>query len=201
MQRYGAGVSFRTLAAPFDFADEPVKGSRFVALAAPAADEAAARALIDEARRRWPDASHHTYAWRLRGGGQRAFDAGEPRGSAGPPILAMIDGHGLVDVVVVVARWFGGTQLGVGGLMRAYGACAGRALDRAEVVEVIPTVDLELRYGWGDVGAVQALVAQRGLHVVDTRYEADVVVVIRVPEPEVDGFRAALRDRTAGRVG
>lgn len=192
--------TYRTVGRATAFEDDATKGSVFVALVAPAADEAAAMAVIDGVRADHPDASHHTFAWRLRDGGQRAFDAGEPRGSAGAPILAQIDGHGLVDVVVVVSRWFGGTKLGVGGLMRAYGGCAGRALDRAAVVDVVATVDVVVRHGWEDTGAVQGLVAQLGLDVVDTRYDADVTVVIRVPARDRARVEAALRDRTAGRV-
>jgi uncharacterized YigZ family protein len=191
----------RTLARTQTFEDAPVKGSRFVALTAPATTEDQALAVVDEAKRRWPDASHHCWAYHLATGQFRASDAGEPGGSAGRPILAQIEGHGVTDVVVVVARWFGGTKLGVGGLIRAYGGCAGRALDRAEGIEVVPTVDLVVTHTWDDTGAVQAVVGALGLEVVETRYDAAVTVVLRVPVHERERVLAALRDRTSGRLG
>ncbi len=193
-------MSYRTLAEPWVFADEPVKGSRFVALAAPIADEAAFEAVLEEARTRWPDASHHCWAWRLRGGAHRSADAGEPGGSAGRPILAQIEGHDVVDVGVVVARWFGGTKLGVGGLMRAYGGCAGRALDRASVVEVVPTVRLAITHAYDDTGAVQGVIGAAGVPVVDTIWDAQVTLVVEVPEPEAEALAARLVDRTSGRA-
>ena len=193
-------MPYRTLAGPSTFEDEPVKGSRFVALVAPCASEEEALAVVGEARERWPDASHHTWAYTLRDGRHRTSDAGEPGGSAGRPILAQIQGHGLCDVVAVVVRWFGGTKLGVGGLIRAYGGCAGRALDRAEVVEVTPTVELTVRHAYDDVGAVQAVVASLGLEVLETRWEQEVTLVLRVPEPRREEVRSALLDRTAGRA-
>jgi uncharacterized YigZ family protein len=193
-------VRYTTLAEPLTFADEPVKGSRFVARASPAQGEGDALAAVEAARAAWPDATHHTWAYRLRDGRHRHSDAGEPGGSAGRPILAQIEGHGLSDVVVVVARWFGGTKLGVGGLVRAYGACAGRALDRAVRVEVVPTVELVVRHGYDDVGAVQAAFGAFGVEVVDTRWDTDVAAVVRVGEDRRDGLIEALRDRTSGRV-
>jgi hypothetical protein len=108
-----------------------VKGSTFAALAAPAPDEAEARARLAAREREMWDATHHGSAWRMRGGTVRANDAGEPSGSTGAPILAAIDGAGLTDCVVIVTRYYGGTKLGVGGLVRAYGDAAAEALAAA----------------------------------------------------------------------
>ncbi len=193
-------MAYRTLSAPSEFEDDPVKGSRFVARVAPAADEPSALAEVAEARRRWPDASHHCWAYRLRSGGHRSADDGEPGGSAGRPILAQIEGHDVHDVVVVVARWFGGTKLGVGGLIRAYGGCAGRALDRAPFVEVVPTVRLLVEHAYDDTGSVQAVVAARGLAVVDTAWAEAVRLRLEVPEPDRADVERALADATRGRA-
>ncbi len=160
----------------------------------------AAADVLDGARRRWPDASHHAWAWRLRDGQHRAHDAGEPGGSAGRPILARIDGKELADVVVVVARWFGGTKLGVGGLIRAYGGCAGRTLDRARIVEVVPTVELRITHAYDDTGPVQAVIGSLGLDVVGTRWEQEVVTTVRTRQVDCDAVIDALLTRTSGRV-
>ena len=192
--------SYRTIAGPFDWEAEPIKGSRFHAWVAPAADEAGAGRAVAEAVARWPDASHHCWAWRLTDGATRSFDDGEPRGSAGRPILAQLGGHELHNLAVVVARWFGGTKLGVGGLVRAYGGTAGKALDRAEVVVVPHTVDLLVEHAYDDTHAVQGVLAHHAVQVVDTAFDVAVRLHLRLPAAEADAFATALRDRTAGRV-
>ena len=102
----------------------PSKGSRFIGHAAPIQSAEQAMAYVETIRERYPDASHHCFAWRTQTGdrGWRASDDGEPGGTAGRPILARIDGAELVGVVVVVVRYYGGTNLGKGGLIRAYRA-------------------------------------------------------------------------------
>lgn len=131
-----------------------VRGSSFLAVAAPVASEEEARALVAERERARFDASHHCSAWRLRDGTWRANDAGEPSGSAGAPILAAIDGAELRDVIVVVTRYFGGTKLGVGGLIRAYGDAAAAALAAATLERAVPAVRLRIRYGYDHTSAV-----------------------------------------------
>ena len=114
-----------------------VRDSRFLADAAPVADAAAAVRWL--AQHHHADATHNCWAWRC-GGTYRSSDDGEPGGSAGRPILQAIDAQGLDHVVVRVARWFGGTKLGVGGLVRAYGGCAAqclRAAPRRAIVALI----------------------------------------------------------------
>lgn len=122
--------SFLSLAADGE-ADTRVRASRFMALAYPVETEEEARERLQERSRLYHDASHHCAAWRLRDGTWRALDAGEPGGSAGAPILAAIDAVPLLDTAVIVTRYFGGTKLGVGGLVRSYGAAAAAALAAA----------------------------------------------------------------------
>jgi uncharacterized YigZ family protein len=193
-------VRYLTLAEPSDYAAEPVRGSRFVATLAPVADEAAAMVVVRAAEAAHPDADHCCWAWRLRDGRTRSWDAGEPRGSAGRPILAQLEGHEVFDVVAVVIRHFGGTKLGVGGLMRAYGGTAGMALDRARIVEVAATVELVVEHTYSDTNAVEAALAAVPATIVDAAYDVGVRLVLRVEESAADTLAAALRDRTAGRV-
>lgn len=135
------------------------KGSRFLAVAAPAADEAAAREVIESLRREHPDATHHCFAWRLGAeSAERSSDAGEPSGTAGPPILAALRGSGLSDAVVVVTRWFGGTKLGKGGLVRAYATAAREALASVPVAERVPVARLEVEVPFERLGAIKRLV-------------------------------------------
>ncbi|MCA9739293.1 MAG: YigZ family protein, partial [Gemmatimonadetes bacterium] len=110
-----------------------IKGSRFIADLVPVSDAAQADAAVDAARAAFPDARHHCFAWRVgaRGDTFRFGDDGEPAGSAGRPILQHLEGLDVTDAVLVVTRYFGGTKLGVGGLIRAYGGAAAAALEAA----------------------------------------------------------------------
>ncbi|MCA9712397.1 MAG: YigZ family protein, partial [Myxococcales bacterium] len=126
----------------------PIKGSRFLATLAPVHDRAQARAFVAEIEAEMPDATHHCWALRLaRPSLERAVDAGEPSGSAGRPILAAMTGRDVVDACVVVTRYFGGTKLGVGGLVRAYGGAAAAVLDGAALVPWVDTETWTLEHG------------------------------------------------------
>jgi len=116
-----------------------VRGSRFLAVVAPASDVTAARALVAEARVLHPDASHHCSAWRV-GDEMAADDDGEPGGTAGRPMLEVLLKRDLDRVGTVCVRWFGGTKLGAGGLVRAYGGTVAQALDLAGTTVVHETV-------------------------------------------------------------
>ncbi len=116
-----------------------VRGSRFLAVVAPAADVEAARALVTEARAQHPGASHHCSAWRV-GPDMAADDDGEPGGTAGRPMLEVLLKRDLDRVGAVCVRWFGGTKLGAGGLVRAYGGTVAQALDLAGTAVVHETV-------------------------------------------------------------
>ncbi|MBT3222948.1 MAG: YigZ family protein, partial [Proteobacteria bacterium] len=136
-------ATFRTITATIRFRPEPIKGSRFIATATPVASSDEAQRVIADITSEMPDATHHCWGWSLHDPERsRSSDDGEPGGSAGRPILAQIQGHKLTNIVVVVTRYFGGTKLGVGGLIRAYGGAAGMVLDRACVVEVEETTKL-----------------------------------------------------------
>lgn len=128
-------LRYLTLASPAA-AELEVRRSRFVCDVAPAGSEEAARAFIEHVRSASRDARHHCTAYVLGADGatQRSNDDGEPSGTAGAPMLDVLRGRGLTGVVAVVTRWFGGTLLGTGGLIRAYGDAVSLALDRASLV-------------------------------------------------------------------
>lgn len=190
----------RTVAAPHRHEIERVRGSRFVADVAPAETEAAALEVVAAARAREPTATHHCWAFHLEDGRARSSDDGEPGGAAGPPILQRIDGAGLVDVVVVVTRYFGGTKLGRGGLIRAYGTAAAAVLADAPLVERPPLTTVTLSHGYDLSGPVEGVLAAYGAVVVDADYGADIGLRVSLPRAAAAAFAAAIRDATAGRV-
>lgn len=193
---------FEVPAAEFRYEDEPTKGSRFIASVAPATTAEEAIAYIESVRAEGPGANHHCWAYRVGKpcSGFRFNDDGEPGGSAGRPILQQLEGHGLDDVVCVVTRYFGGTKLGVGGLVRAYGGCAARALDRAPTRTHVTTRSFTVSFPYEFTGPIQGLLAARNIEPVGTEYGETVRMSFEVPERDADSFVSELRDRTSGRL-
>ena len=183
-----------------EFEPPPVKGSRFLATVAPATTPAEALAVVEALQQRFPRAHHHCWAFVLADGVSRCSDDGEPSGSAGRPILARIEGREAQNIVVVVTRWFGGTKLGVGGLVRAYGGSAGQGLDSAEPVEMVVHVTVDLTYSYADTGAVDSVLNELGIEDSHTEYGAMVRRRVALPPEHVDRLRHRLTEATAGRV-
>jgi len=172
--------------------------SRFLARAVPVDSPGAAlQALPDLCA---PDATHNCWAFRC-GDAYRSSDDGEPAGTAGRPILAAIDGQGLDQVLVVVARWFGGTKLGAGGLVRAYGGAAAECLRTAPRVPIVAFDEAELAFGFDDTGLVHAALAAHGADRLDEAHGPDGVRLrLRVRADEAGALARRLRDATRDRV-
>ena len=180
---------------------EPVKGSRFIVDIATVNSEAAARQLLERVRADYPDASHHCWAWRIAQPAiDRASDDGEPRGSAGRPILAQLTGRDLVDTAVVVTRYFGGTKLGVGGLVRAYGSAAGDALDTMTLSNWVVETTVRFAHDYAHTDAIERLVQAAGASTVQRYFEDVVRVELRLPLDAVANLRAALSNLSAGAI-
>lgn len=186
-----------TLAARAAFILE-ARNSRFLAQAAPAESPGAALAFLGEVAD--PGATHHCWAYRI-GTEYRSSDDGEPAGTAGRPILAAIDGQGIDRAMVVVSRWYGGTKLGAGGLVRAYGGAAAECLRRAQRRPLVTLCELRLHIGFEDIGAVHVALAASGAEKLEERFVADGVQLrVSVAEDQLDGLRARLRDATRDRA-
>lgn len=193
--------SYVTVAGELRHEIEKVKGSRFIATVAPAESARSAEALVERVRGELADARHHCWARRNgpTGDDYRFSDDGEPGGSAGRPILQQIEGLALTNVVCVVTRYFGGTKLGVGGLVRAYGGAAREGLGRATVQRVEITETIALDYPYACSGAVEVLLGSLGLTPVTADYGAEVRLLLQVPVGRADEFERRFRDATAGR--
>jgi uncharacterized YigZ family protein len=193
--------SFKTVTGEFQVEIDKVKGSRFLGLVAPVSNEDEAKAFLLRARKEHHDARHHCSAWRLGidGKGFRSSDDGEPSGSAGKPILAMIDGRELSNVAVVVVRWFGGTKLGVGGLVRAYGAAAAEALDGAPQETVVLRRSFTFRHPYELSGPIQGLMNEYQFAPLRAEYGEAVQFDLEIPLPLCERFQADFIERTAGR--
>ena len=180
-----------------------VKKSRFVTTAQLAISVAEARERLAAARASMPGANHHVYAFRVGFGNsitEGMSDDGEPKGTAGPPTLAVLRGSGIGDILLVTARYFGGVKLGTGGLVRAYTAAAKEALGAlsTELKLERKTVGLEVPYSAFNV--VKRLIKAHKGKILEEEFEAQILVIAEFTLPDFERFSPDLRERTAGVV-
>ncbi len=166
------------------------KGSRFLGFAMHVADEVQVKHEIELLRKEYFDARHHCYAWILGANKNRirASDDGEPNHSAGDPILGQIRASGLTNVLVVVVRYFGGTKLGVGGLMTAYKAAAEEALRNAATEEREVMESVKLRYPYPSTPEVMKLVKDYELKITEQLFEEDCLLKAELPLRNKEAF-------------
>jgi uncharacterized YigZ family protein len=183
-------------------AEIEAKRSRFLCTLARVEDEDAARAVVDRRRKQHWDAGHHCSAFVLGPDGavQRSSDDGEPAGTAGAPMLEVLRGHEVSDVVAVVTRWFGGTLLGAGGLVRAYGDAVRAALEVTGTLRRELVREHTLTLDHADAGRVESELRARGVAVLDVGYAAHVALRVGVPADGEDRLRALVAELTAGAV-
>ena len=184
--------SYKTILAPAESIFKE-KGSKFLAFASPIESENAIKGRLEALRKRYFDARHHCFAYILGPNGKkyRAFDDGEPNHSAGDPILGQIRSRGLTDVLVVVVRYFGGTKLGVGGLISAYRTAAANALDKAEAIEKAITRCFTLTYDYASTPEIMKMIRDFDLRIEKQSFEAHCEVRARY---NLD-VEASLRER------
>lgn len=178
------------------------KKSRFIGDCRHVESEAEALAFLNEIRKKYYDAKHHCYAFVIGRDGalERSSDDGEPQGTAGHPILGVIRGEGLCDCAIVVTRYFGGTLLGTGGLVRCYGQAARDAVASSGIVEKKPGLLAKVRASYTDSGKLTYLFSENGIPVIASEYGADVLYRIVIPEGEESNLRKKLSEATAGRA-
>lgn len=184
-------------------AEVVVTRSRFLCTLRRVGDEGAARALVDDLRRTHHDARHHCSAFVLGPPPvpvERSSDDGEPAGTAGAPMLEVLRGAGLSDTVAVVTRWFGGTLLGAGGLVRAYGDAVRAAVEQAGTRERALRAEVEVVLGHDLAGRVETELRAGGHDVLDAAYASAVTLLLAVDPERLDPLRAHLAEATAGAV-
>jgi len=186
-------------------AEIEVKRSRFLCTVTRVSDEAAARAVVDRLRKAHWDAGHHCSAFVLGPGGevQRSSDDGEPAGTAGAPMLEVLRGREVSDVVAVVTRWFGGVLLGAGGLVRAYGDAVRAGLDEVGTLRRVQLSEHEVVVDHADAGRLESELRARGVQVLDVAYAERVTLRLGVlPDGAAGGsLRAGGSLGTGGSLG
>lgn len=193
-----APTTYRTVARPVE-AEIEVKRSRFLALLAPIADEDEARALIAQRRSQHPKARHHCTAFVLDPDARtrRFSDDGEPAGTAGAPILDVLTGNDLTYTLAIVTRYFGGTLLGAGGLVRAYGEATSEAVAASAVVTYSQRVPVRVTVDYALAAAIDRMAQAAGWST-EADYAAEVAVTVYIPPAQVDAGLRSLADVSGG---
>lgn len=182
----------------FEYED---RKSVFIGEAMPVSCEADALRFIESVKKHYPDARHHVYAYVLRENSTMRFtDDHEPQGTAGMPVLDIIRKNGCTDVVIVVTRYFGGTLLGTGGLVRAYTSAALGALENGEIIRYDIYTEAELSVSYSDYGKITSVLDSFGFRTEESLYDVGITVRGRIISSSFDELSSTLTEATAGRI-
>ncbi|MBE5825827.1 MAG: YigZ family protein [Butyrivibrio sp.] len=178
------------------------KKSRFIGGAYFVDSAAAAEEKIAEISKKYWDARHNCYAYVIGENSEttKCSDNGEPSGTAGKPILEVINGSGITNILIIVTRYFGGVLLGTGGLVRAYTQAAQAAIAASEVGEMVYSQLLTLKVGYNMINNVQYYLGQNDITIQDSRYEADVQFDICVKDADLRKIKDGLTQKTEGQI-
>lgn len=180
-----------------------VSNSRFITTIDFANTTELAKGVLNRVRNEMPDASHHVYAFRVGFSNsviEGMSDDGEPTGTAGPPVLSVLRRTEIGDIIVVVTRYFGGTKLGTGGLVRAYSDAARVGLETVQTEEKIPRKTLGIEVPYPIYELVKRLVASHQGHIEDESFTGSVTLIVRFPAEVIENFTDELREMSAGQV-
>ncbi len=190
---------YKTVARPAQ-AEYVEKKSRFIATVSPVADDDEARAFVAEVKKRYPDARHNVYAYLTLDGMTRYSDDGEPKGTAGMPVLEVIKKQQIVGCAVVVTRYFGGILLGAAGLLRAYTKAASDGVEAAGVVTVKPYTGIDVTVSFSDAERVKYELSRMDLPEFKTEYLDAVTFKLLVPAEKTDDVVSRVTKITAAKA-
>ena len=176
------------------------KKSRFLGGVYPVTSEQEAKEILERVRKQHYDARHNCWCYIVKSGQKRYSDDGEPQGTAGQPMLNVFEREGVVAVLCIVTRYFGGILLGAGGLCRAYTKAAKDALDAAGISKMQPWVRQQITVPYALFERAKLLIAAQEGTVEDAQYGADILITYRIPEGADERLRTALREASSGSV-
>lgn len=177
--------------------------SKFITSIAYAEDTTSARELISDIREKMPDANHHVYAFRIGYGStiiEGMSDDGEPSGTAGPPTLSVLRGTDVGDIVAVTTRYFGGTKLGTGGLVRAYTASVQQAIQELEYEFKIERTRLKLNYHYKWYDKIKIACGDYDINLLEEDFSGSITTNVEIPTTELQTFTSTLNDLTSGQI-
>ncbi len=184
--------------------EETIKRSKFIATVDHACRKEDVKAFISIIKKEFPDASHHCWAYVAGPPGDTArigmSDDGEPHGTAGKPILSVLLHSEIGEIVAVVTRYFGGTKLGTGGLVRAYSGSVKNALAGLSVKEKRDVLSLTVIFDYSKITAVKRMIKSFNSEIIEENYGADVSLKVEIPKNSEDHFTCAITDLTGGEI-
>ncbi|MDE0535094.1 IMPACT family protein [Tenacibaculum sp. L6] len=182
--------TYKTITKPSEETLFKDRNSKFFGYAFPVFTEEDIKERLEELRKQHHTARHHCYAWQL--GTEkirfRANDDGEPSNSAGQPIYGQIQSFDVTNILIVSVRYFGGTKLGVGGLINAYRASAQLALEASEIIEKTIDIHYKLKFGYDMMNKVQRIIKERNLDIINQKLELDCEYTISVRKKEAESI-------------
>ena len=178
------------------------KKSRFIATVRPVKTEEEAKAFIEEMKKKYWNATHNVFAYQIgeRNELQRFSDDGEPQGTAGMPVLSVLKGEDIKDTAIVVTRYFGGTLLGTGGLVRAYSAAVQEGLRESLIIEKHLCRKVRMSMDYTMLGKMQYLAAKLNLMILDSLYTDGVEMQLLVPDEQFQSFIKEVTEASNGKV-
>ena len=178
------------------------KKSRFIGQIKPVTSEEEAYTFIEEIKKKHYDARHNSFAFSVGADMPllRFSDDGEPQGTAGKPILEVINSSGIHNICIVVTRYFGGTLLGTGGLVRAYTDAAKAALANCETRLIELLIPTEIKTNYTDMGKIQYILGNHNVKILDTVYADDVLMNVNLRKIEAEGIIKEITDATSARA-
>ena len=191
--------SYRTVhgAGSYEMTD---RKSKFIAVCMPVVTQQQAQMVLDGQKRDHRTASHHVFAWRLREGNlTRHSDDGEPQSTAGLPVLGVLTSNGVTDAIIVVTRYFGGTLLGTGGLVRAYGGAAAGALEQAGITVMQMCSSFSIQLPYNDHDRIMRYLGEAGVRIEQTRYADVITLTVVVELHRADDLGRSITEITNGR--
>lgn len=178
------------------------KKSRFIAQVLPVESEQQALNYIEKIKKRYWDASHNCFAFVVGKNNeiQRFSDDGEPQGTAGKPILEVLINKNVRNTLIVVTRYFGGTLLGTGGLVRAYGLSAGTGLKNSEIKKVCAGIKMDIIADYNSIGKIKYIMGQMGINPDDEQYAENVTITVTVKVSDCGQLKTKITDATGGKA-
>jgi uncharacterized YigZ family protein len=179
-----------------------IKRSKFIGRTFKCAAPRDALAVVKHVRETWRDATHHCWAFRIGTSGEQArFDnSGEPRGTAGPPILDALTNAGVTNTLIMVTRYYGGTKLGAGGLVRAYGEAAKRALEASGLKELRLMKEIRAPLPYNLLSLLESYVAREGFEIAARYFGEHVVLTLKIPSDREADFRVFYSELVGGKL-
>ncbi len=193
---------YNTIRKPSTFEIPKIKGSRFIALVYPVKSREDAKVKLDQVRRNYSDASHHCFAFRIQADPviHQSSDDGEPTATAGIPILKQMESRDLQNALVVVVRYFGGTKLGKGGLIRAYGSAARKLISEIDLVSKEVKSRLQIVFPYSSTSIVRRVLSKSNADILNEVYGENTILDLALPRAKEGEFVHELDNALSGKL-